>query len=84
MNERIRMRRERALVARIERISREQRSMYAMGGLRSSFVALGWKYTTIGRCAARYRALVGCSLADAGRTFGIAAQSVAYAESNLR
>lgn len=44
--------------------------------MRRIFRILGWYYTSVSRCAARYRNLVKCSQAEAGAMFGISKSSV--------
>lgn len=44
---------------------------FAMAQIRKSFLRIGWHHTTVGRCAARYVKLTGCSQREASSIFNI-------------
>ncbi len=52
--------------------------------IRRAFERAGWHYTTAGRCAARYRALTGCTLGEAAEVFGISGATVHSAASTIQ
>lgn len=51
--------------------------------VRRAFERAGWHYTTAGRCAARYRAMTGCTLDEASAAFGISIATVHQAQAGL-
>lgn len=51
--------------------------------IRRAFERAGWRYTTAGRCAARYHALTGCTLGEAAEVFAIHPSTVKSAESGM-